>query len=253
MEGPSLFLASEQLQAFVGKRVLEVRGNTKVPKERCEGQTVVKVFSHGKQLFVQFGSFALRTHFMLFGTYEADVDGETVTGDYVRARVPRLALRFSNGDLRLFNCSVRYVEGADVHSECDFSSDILSPRWDAEKALMALSPRGKEQIGDVLLDQDIFAGVGNIIKNEVLSLARIRPDALVGRLSVAKRREIIARTRSFSLQFLRWRRVFRLRKHLRVHQKGECPHCGGKLVHEHMGTRHRMAHYCPRCQKRTAR
>jgi len=253
MEGPSLFLASEQLQPFTGKRVLEVWGNSKIDIARCEGQVVQEVFSHGKQLLLQFGTFALRTHFMLFGTYEADVEGSHVTGDYVRAREPRMALRFSNGELRLFNCSVRYIEGGNVRKEFDFSIDILSPEWNAANALKALSLRGKEQIGDVLLEQDVFAGVGNIIKNEVLSLAWIRPDALVGKLSVAKRREIISETRAFSQQFLRWRREFQLRKNLRVHQKGECPHCGGKLVHEKLGEKQRMAHYCPRCQKKTAR
>ncbi len=45
MEGPSLFLASEQLQPFTGKRILEVRGNTKIDKERCEGQVVSMVMA----------------------------------------------------------------------------------------------------------------------------------------------------------------------------------------------------------------
>lgn len=246
-------MASEQLQPFIGRRVKTVQGNTKIGKERCDEQVVVDVFNHGKQLFIQFEGFALRTHFMLFGTYEADVEGKHVTGDYVRVREPRLALTFSNGELRLFNCSVRYVESAHVRTELDFRTDVLSPRWDGSMALSGLSKLGKDQIGDVLLDQDIFAGVGNIIKNEVLSLVRIRPDALVRNLSVAKRKEIIASTRSFSRQFLRWRRVFQLRKHLLVHQKGKCPHCGGKLVHEKLGKKQRMAHYCPRCQKKTAR
>ena len=253
MEGPSLFLASEQLQPFIGKRVLEVRGNTKVDKDRCAGQEVLAVFSHGKQLLIQFDAFALRIHFMLFGTYEADVNGRQVTGDYVRARVPRMALRFNNGELRLFNCSVRYLEGSSVRREFDFGIDVLAPAWDASRALKALSSRGKEQIGDVLLDQEVFAGVGKIVKNDVLSLVRIRTAALVGRLSVAKRREIVREARAFSLQFLRWRREFRLRRNLRVHQKGECPYCGGKLVHGKMGHRQRMAHYCPRCQRKTAR
>lgn len=253
MEGPSLLLASQQLQPFKGKRVLEVRGNTKIEKERCEGQVVKAVFSHGKQLFIQFGDFTLRTHFMLFGTYEAEVEGTQVSGDYKRSRVPRLALRFGNGELRMFSCSVRYVEGAQVRRQLDFSTDVLSPSWNAEKALAVLSKRGDEQIGDVLLDQDVFSGVGNIIKNEVLSLVGIRPDAHVRRLSVAKRREIIGQARRYSQQFLRWRRKFQLRKHLLVHQKANCPHCGGKLVHEKMGVKQRMAHYCPRCQKLGAR
>ncbi|MEO5584825.1 MAG: hypothetical protein ABIQ75_05170 [Flavobacteriales bacterium] len=253
MEGPSLFLASEQLQPFIGKRVVDVRGTTKIVKERCEGQVVKAVFNHGKQLFMQFDTFALRTHFMLFGTYEADVEGKQVTGDYVRSHLPRLVLTFPNGELRLFNCSVRYVESADVYKEMDHSTDVLSPHWNASKALAALRSRGGEQIGDVLMDQEVFAGVGNIIKNEVLSLVRIRPDALVRNISVAGRKEIISIARSFSKQFLRWRRVFLLKQHLLVHQKENCPHCGGQLVHEKMGQKRRMAHYCPRCQRRTAR
>ena len=253
MEGPSLRLAEQQLQPFKGKRVLSVLGNTTIGKERCEGQVVRAVFSHGKQLFIQFGTFALRTHFMLFGTYEADVDGEQVTGDYVRALVPRLALRFRNGELRLFSCSVRFVEGKNVHRELDFSTDVLSPKWDATQALTVLKGRGKEAIGDVLLDQAVFAGVGNIIRNEVLWLARVRPDALIRDLSVAKRKEIIALARSFSQQFLRWRRVFQLRKHLRIYKRKTCPRCGGPVLHGKMGVWDRMAHYCPHCQKKTAR
>ena len=253
MEGPSLKLASEQLRPFTGKRVIEVWGNTKIEKDRCTGQLVREVFSFGKELLIQFDTFALRTHFMLFGTYEADVDSITVIGDYVRAHEPRLALRFANGELRLFSCSVRYLEGARVKSDYDMSKDVLSRTWDPAMALDAMSPQGKNQIADVLLDQNIFAGVGNIIKNEVLSLAYMRPDALVMNISVAKREEIIARTRSFSQQFLRWRRKFQLRENLLVHQKKNCPHCGGELEHERTGTKKRMSHFCPKCQRKTAR
>lgn len=252
MEGPSLLIASEQLQPFIGQKVDGVRGNTKIEKERCKGKEVLDVFSHGKQLFIQFHGFALRTHFMLFGTYEADVEGVQVSGDYVRARVPRLALEFVNGELRLFNCSVRFLDG-NVRSDLDFSTDVLSPEWDAKKALLALRSRGKEEIGDVLLDQELFAGVGNIIKNEVLSRVRIRPDAFIRNLSLSKRKEIVAQARSFSKDFLKWRRIFQLRKHLLVHQKKNCPHCGGRLLHEKKGRKQCMAHYCPRCQRKSAR
>lgn len=254
MEGPSLKLAAGQLQPFIGKGVLAVRGNsTKVEKERCRGQVVKDVFSHGKQLFMQFGHFALRTHFLLFGTYEAEVEGDTDTGDYVRSREPRLALTFSNGELRLFGCSLRYIEGAAVRKTLDFSTDVLAPEWDPKQALAAMAHMGGEEISDVLLDQEVFAGVGNIIKNEVLSPERISPKAKVRDLSVAKRRAIIWRTVQFSGQFLQWRRDFQLRKNLLVHARKTCPHCGGPLLHEITGKRQRRAHYCLRCQRLTWR
>ncbi len=253
MEGPSLKLASEQLQPFVGKRVLEVRGNTKIDNRRCDGQLVRGVFSFGKQLLIQFDAFALRTHFMLFGTYEATVEGVTQTGDYPHAHEPRLALRFANGEIRLFSCSVRYLEGAEVKRDYDMSKDVLSRTWDPAKALVVLSHQGKQQIADVLLDQEIFAGVGNMIKNEVLSLVRIRPDALVKNLSMTKRTEIINQTRAFSHQFLRWKRRSKLVQNLKVHQKKQCPYCEGALLHERTGAKQRMSHYCPKCQRKAAR
>jgi endonuclease-8 len=253
MEGPSLALAAEQLQPFAGLVVQDVRGNARIDRERFRGQRLSAVFNHGKQLFMQFPGFALRTHFLLYGTYEAEVEGVQVSGDYVRTREPRLVLRFANGEVRMFNCSLRIVEQADVAATLDFRTDVLSKHWSTPKAMKALSHMGDEEISDVLLDQDVFAGVGNIIKNEVLYPERLRPQAKVRNISLARRRTLIRQVLSFSRLFLKWRRKFELRKHLQVHGRSTCPNCGGKLVHPHTGKRHRRAHYCPRCQKLTAR
>jgi endonuclease-8 len=249
MEGPSLHLAAEQLQPFVGERIRAVSGNTRIEKERLKGQTVSRIFAWGKHLVVQCEGFALRVHFLLFGSFEADVEGVTVTGDYKRPREPRLALVFPNGELRLFSCSVRYIEGRNVRSTYDFRVDVLSRTWAPAHALEQLSTYGEEQIADVLLDQSVFAGVGNIIKNEVLSLERVHPETLVKRLSDGQRKALVARARSFSKQFLAWRRKFVLLKNLSIHRKGVCPHCGGKVTHAKTGKRQRMSHYCPTCQR----
>jgi endonuclease VIII len=248
MEGPSLFLAQEQLQPFKGKKVVTVDGNTKIGKERLEKQTVRDIFSWGKHLVIQFDSFALRTHFMLFGTFSATVEGASVTGDYKKARVPRLLLSFKNGNIEMYNCSLKFLEEADAKKTYDFSIDIMSPKWDSEKGLLHVQEQTQEEIADVLLDQEIFAGVGNIIKNEVLSLTFTHPKQKVAELDAEKLKEIIKTTRAFSLQFYRWRKKFLLLKNLKIHRKGACPHCGGKVTHEKTGKRQRISHYCPVCQ-----
>jgi endonuclease-8 len=249
MEGPSLYLAMEQLQPFVGRRIRAVTGNTTIGKERFDGLVVKDIFAWGKHLVFQFEGFALRVHFLLFGTFEAEVEGVAVTGDYRKARTPRLAFTFDNGAIRMYNCSVRFIEGDRVKRTYDFSVDVLSRAWDPAKALARLKEHPDAEIADVLLDQDLFAGVGNIIKNEVLSLAHVRPDAKVKHLGTAKRKEIIALARSFSKQFLRWRRAFVLRKHLLVHGRATCPHCGGPLTRVRTGRRQRWSYYCPTCQR----
>jgi endonuclease VIII len=148
----------------------------------------------------------------------------------------------------MYNCSVKFIESAAAKRSYDFTIDIMSRAWDPRQALRNLRSHADDQIADVLLDQEVFAGVGNIIKNEMLSLTRTHPKQLVGAVPPRKLREIIAEARSYSMQFLRWRKKFVLRKNLKAHRRSTCPHCAGKLSREKTGKRHRWSYWCPRCQ-----
>jgi len=249
MEGPSLFLAKEQLQPFVGKKVEKVYGNSKIDQERFTGKKVEDIFSWGKHLVFQFDTFALKVHFLLFGTFSAEVEGTSVTGDYKKARTARLAFVFKNGMIEMYNCSVKIIDDPNFKASYDFSVDVLSPQWDEKQALKNMRAHKESEIADVLLDQEIFSGVGNIIKNEILSLARVNPKEKVGDIPARKQRELVKLARSFSFQFYEWRKIFMLRKNLKIHRKGACPYCGGKVTHEKTGMRQRISHYCPDCQK----
>lgn len=248
MEGPSLYLAARQLKPFRGKTVLSVSGNTKIEKERMLQKKVKAIFSWGKQLIIQFDEFALRTHFLLFGSFEAEADGSPLTGDYRRSYTPRLQLDFENGTIKLFNCSVKFLETGNAKASYDFTIDIMSPKWDSDRAFDTISSKPGAEIADLLLDQDIFAGVGNIIKNEVLWRARIHPATKVKNIPPSKLKELIAETKKFSLLFYKWRKVFSLRKHLDIYQKSICPRCGANVERERTGKRNRISHFCPVCQ-----
>jgi len=248
MEGPSLYLAARQLKPFKGKTVLSVSGNTKIEKERMLKKKVKNIISWGKHLIIQFDEFALRTHFLLFGAFEATVNDATLTGDYRRSHTPRLQLDFENGDIKLFNCSVKFLETANAKAEYDFTIDIMSPKWDSEKAFDSIYSKPEDEIADVLLDQKIFAGVENIIKNEVLWRVRIHPETKVKDLESSKLKELIAETKKFSLLFYKWRKVFLLRKHLDIYQKSICPRCGVTVKRQKTGKRNRISHFCPVCQ-----
>src|SRR5215216_3531445 len=250
MEGPSLYLAANQLKPFRGKTVLSVSGNTKIEKERILNKTVKNIFSWGKHLIIQFDEFALRTHFLLFGAFEAEVNNIPLTGDYKRSYTPRLQLDFENGSIKLFNCSVKFLESKNAKASYDFTIDIMSPKWDADKAFNSTSSKPGAEIADILLDQEIFAGVGNIMKNEVLWRVRIHPKTKVKKIPPTELKKLIAETRKFSLLFYKWRKVFLLRKHLDIYQKSICPRCGAKVKREKTGKRNRISHFCPVCQSR---
>jgi endonuclease VIII len=249
MEGPSIHLAAEQLRPFVGRRVNLVAGNSTIGIERLRRKTVRDIFAWGKHLVFQFDGFALRVHFMLWGTFAATVNRQSVTGDYRRGSAPRLTLTFANGEITIWAASIRFVEEACAKMTYDFTVDVLSDTWDSEAALVKMRQFPRAEIADVLLDQNIFAGVGNIIKNEVLFRTRTSPFERVGRLSDERLKAIVADARAFSFRFLELRRVFALRKHLEVYGRAACPACGGPLRRQVHGERSRRSFFCRPCQR----
>jgi endonuclease-8 len=248
MEGPSLHLAAEQLQPFSGRTIASVSGNSRIGIERLSGLEVKEIFAWGKHLVFQFDTFALRIHFMLWGTFAATIKGRSVTGDYRRSGPPRLVLNFPNGEITIWAASVKFVEDADARGTYDFSADIMADEWNGRAALAKVKAFPRAEIADVLLDQAIFAGVGNIIKNEVLFRTRVSPFAKVRNISDRKLRAIVADARTFSFRFLELRRIFSLRKNLEVYRRSACPRCDGKIERRVHGQRARRSFFCPKCQ-----
>ena len=207
------------------------------------------IFAWGKHLVLQFDTFALRVHFLLWGTFAATVNGVSVTGDYRRTGRPRLVLEFANGEITMWSASLRILDTAHAREEYDFTADVLSDSWNPRAAVRKVRAHGRAEIADVLLDQSIFAGVGNIIKNEVLFRTRTSPFARVERLSPTELRRIADDARVFSFRFLELRREFALRKNLEIYGRSTCPSCGGKVSRKVHGERGRRSFFCPVCQR----
>jgi endonuclease-8 len=137
-----------------------------------------------------------------------------------------------------------------IDAQYDWAADVMNDMWDPVKARIKLKKKPAELAADALLDQDIFAGVGNIIKNEVLFRIRVHPESQVGSLPPRKLTELIKEARNYSFDFLQWKKAFELRKHWLAHTKSICPrdHIPFLKV-KHLGKRKRRAFFCPKCQK----
>ncbi len=125
----------------------------------------------------------------------------------------------------------------------------MNDNWDVGAARLKLKKIPNTLICDALLDQDIFAGVGNIIKNEVLFRVKVHPESNVGKLPVLKTNNIIKEARNYSFEFLEWKRNFVLRKHWLVHTQQTCIRDNTAIIKKYTGIRNRRSFFCPTCQK----
>nr|MBA2249730.1 hypothetical protein [Chitinophagaceae bacterium] len=73
----------------------------------------------------------------------------------------------------------------------DWRVDILSKQFDKKYIKELLKTHRDKAIDDVLMDQGIFSGVGNKIRNEALYRAGIHPLSLTGRIPAAKITKLI--------------------------------------------------------------
>lgn len=240
-EGPSILIMKESLQHFVGKTVTEASGNAQFDKEPLIGRTLIEIRTFGKQTYLVFGEYAVRIHLLMFGSYSVD---EQTKPD----KSLRLSLHFHTESMYFYTCSVKLVDKNFLES-IDWEADVMSEAWSPEKAEQKLKARPEMMVCDALMNQDIFSGVGNIIKNEVLFRIGVQPESLVGKLPAKKRKELIKEARNYSFDFLEWKKAFVLKKHWLVHTKTTCPECGQKLVKKQTGLGKRRSFYCEKDQK----
>ncbi len=238
-EGPSIVILKEETKKFKGKKALAVFGNAKADLQRAKGLKITDLKTWGKHFLICFDGFYFRIHLLMFGSYRIDEKKDVA---------PRLSLQFATGELNFYNCSVK-LENGNANEHYDWQADVMNENWNPKKAESKLKELKKVKVCDALLDQDIFSGVGNIIKNEVLFRLKVHPDSYINALPLKKLKELIKEARDYSFDFYVWKKKFELRKHWQIYRQKNCPRCKIKTVTAYMGKRNRLTCYCDNCQQ----
>jgi endonuclease VIII len=239
MEGPSLIILLEEIRSFKGKKITEASGLAKIEYTRLPGKKIRSFRTWGKHFLIEFKTFTLRIHFLMFGSYRINER---------KNRNPSLQLKFEDkSELNFYTSSVREIE-SDPDEVYDWSSDVMSDLWDPAKARRKLKKRPALNVGDALLDQEVFSGVGNIIKNEVLFRIRVHPESVIGAIPPRKLTEMIAEARNYSFDFYRWKKVLQLKKHWLIHTRKKCPRCKVEASKKYTGKTNRRSFFCGQCQ-----
>ncbi|NWX13410.1 NEIL2 Endonuclease, partial [Aegotheles bennettii] len=189
----------------------------------------------------------LRFHFGLYGSVRANEFSRAKTankrGDW-KDPVPRLVLHFGSGGFLVFyNCRMHWCSSL----RADPASDILSVEFHRGRALDAL--RAPHPICYTLLDQRYFSGLGNIIKNEILYLAKIHPLTPGSLLAVSDLEHLLDCAVQFSSDWLH-SKLHCQGLHTHIYQKEQCPlgHAVMKGTFGPSGGFKRLTWWCPQCQ-----
>lgn len=238
-EGPSIIIAREQLERFTGKKILSATGSAPIDMHRLEGKKILRMTTWGKHLLFEFDGFALRIHFLMFGKYFINSS---------KKLAPRLNLKFArNQELNIYTSSVVMIEEP-LDEVYDWTADIMSDQWNAAAARKKLKSQPDRIIADALMDQDIFAGLGNIIKNEVLWRAKIHPQGLSGSIPTAKLTALLREIRKYAFEFLEWKKEETLAKHWEAYKQKKCSRDGTPFKKAYFGKAKRRTFYCDTCQ-----
>jgi endonuclease-8 len=124
----------------------------------------------------------------------------------------------------------------------------MSKKWNDLAALKKIRNHPESEAADILMDQNIFSGLGNIMKNETLFRLLMHPEVKIGQLGAPRQRALVREAHAYAWQFYEWKKAHVLKRNWQIMRKKTCPRCGGKVTKKPTGKLKRLSHFCRRCQ-----
>jgi endonuclease-8 len=273
-EGDTIFRTARALgRALIGKPITIFRSTypllTRFDDDTpLAGQMVERVESRGKWLLIEFsGGGMLATHLLMSGSWHIYRHGE-------RWQQPRMNMRIVLANNEYVTVGFR-VPVAKMLQPSELARalkipptaiDVLSEEFNAAEVSMRLLAHGDEEIGDVLLHQEVIAGVGNVFKSEICFVTGTNPFCKVAALDVERIAALIAAARRLvkanvledsSDMIVTYGGRHRRTTHesdpsasLWVYGRGgePCRRCGERIRRRIQGPDARVTFWCQRCQ-----
>jgi endonuclease-8 len=276
-EGDTIYRTARALQKALGGKVVTVF-ETELAKlasvnddAPLVGRTVEKVEARGKWCLIFFsGDLILVTHMLMSGSWHIYRVGE-------KWFVPRSKMRvvIACGDMQAVAFHVPVAEFYTARSLERSSQvpklgpDILSGGFSVEAGVAALQARAashpEDEVGVVLLNQRVMAGLGNVYKSEVAFAAGVNPFRKMKTLTEREMRAMV----EFAERYMkanvvdgkgdgivtyggprRTTRAMKKSDRLWVYRRAgaECRRCGAVVTMRKQGVQARSTYWCAGCQ-----
>jgi endonuclease VIII len=264
-EGDTIHRIARRLAPLTGK-LLE-RVTTQGLVRDLAGRTVASIAPHGKHLTITLDNGTeLRMHLGMNGRFR---HYDRATGDAMLAKISpgRASLALVVADAIYLWIGARTVEISDRRAAmrgmavASLGPDVLADDFDPAGAAATAADHGTRMISEVLLDQRIAAGIGNIYKCESLFVTGIDPRTRTSALSLPQLESLYRTARELMRQNLgpaprATRDTLRpsepipgLRYHVYSRTGQACSRCGTPIACYRLGDPPRWTWSCERCQR----
>jgi endonuclease-8 len=231
------------------------------------GRTIVKIEARGKWLLIYFsGDLILTTHMLMSGSWHIYRTGERWRGP---RRAMRAVIRTADFEAVAFNVPVAkfFTERTLARNSAipHLGPDLLANSFAEDEARARILARGDEEIANVLLNQRVMAGLGNVYKVEVCFLCGVHPFRKVNSLTPAELDCILDQSRKLLGENVQAgsgekivtytgarRTTGRADTGARLWAYGRqgqpCRRCGAAILMRKQGPGARSTYWCPQCQ-----
>ena len=232
--------------------------------ESMHGAVIEDVKRHGKYIIFSTRAGTLVSHCAMSGFWDTDlepwtfdyVEGRrTVDTQHVRCRIPTVEIgRTRRGPVLRYH-DVRKFGRLDF-CPIDVDGFVLAKRMGPEALVTERAATVTQFVGrslgsdfrpikQVLTDQSVVAGVGNIYSTEALWRASVWPWMPSAALSIGETMELMVCLQEVLEEALH--HEVRYDRFLRVYRQRSCVRCGTTIARESLAKR--ATYYCPRCQR----
>lgn len=253
--------AERHAAAFAGKKVRSDSPNGAFPDaEVLDGRVLKSVEAVGKHLGYVFGrDLIVHIHLGMYGDFW---EGQMPLPEERGALRWRVWTKTDWVELRgAMDCSIFSDEQWQA-LRARLGADPLREDADPEAAFTRIA-QSKTAIGLLLMDQRVFAGIGNIFRAELLYRARINPYRLGKEVKHTEIEGVWKDAKALMPAAMEDRRIVTTRAKDRPHPRGAakdgeahyvyrrhnkpCLACGATIKRAEMGGR--TVYWCPQCQK----
>jgi len=251
---------------LIGKRLERV--TTQGLERAITGRTVASVTAHGKHLVIELddGAYA-RVHLGMYGRHRAY---DRAAGEATLAKMSpgRVNLALVTDDGVYLWIGARTVEISDRRAPMrgvaisSLGPDVLADDFDSRQAASRAAMHNTRAIADVLLDQRITAGIGNVYKSEALFLCGIDPRTQTAHLTLDDLTTLYTEARELMIENVGVGGPRATRQRLSGDAPGDdryfvygrtskpCRRCGTAIECYALGDPVRWTWSCPQCQSR---